>query len=89
MTRTARISLLMAYCYNLTGDENRAIKELDNIRKRIDFPKINTDQMPGDQNSAIIWLEDVIIEELAYETGFEVQRWFDLMRVALRRNDPS
>ncbi|MFN8208928.1 MAG: RagB/SusD family nutrient uptake outer membrane protein [Bacteroidales bacterium] len=35
------------------------------------------------------WLEEVIIAERAKELAFEGERFYDLMRVALRRNDPS
>ena len=34
-------------------------------------------------------VEDLIVRELALETAFEGQRFYDLMRVALRRNDPT
>lgn len=34
-------------------------------------------------------VEDLIVDELALETAFEGTRFYDLMRVALRRNDPS
>ena len=34
-------------------------------------------------------LEDMIVTEMALETAFEGYRFYDLMRVALRRNDPS
>ena len=34
-------------------------------------------------------LEDMIITEMALETAFEGYRYYDLMRVALRRNDPA
>ena len=34
-------------------------------------------------------VEDYIVNELALETCFEGQRFYDLMRVALRRNDPA
>ena len=34
-------------------------------------------------------VEDLIINEMALETAFEGQRFYDLMRVALRRNDPA
>lgn len=37
----------------------------------------------------IQWVEDKIVEELALETIFDGQRYYDLMRVALRRDDPS
>ena len=35
------------------------------------------------------WVEDRIIEELALEGCFEGQRYYDLLRVALRRNDAN
>lgn len=34
-------------------------------------------------------VEDMIVREMALETAFEGNRFYDLMRVALRRNDPS
>ena len=34
-------------------------------------------------------VEDLIVRELALETAFEGQRYYDLMRVALRRGDPA
>lgn len=33
--------------------------------------------------------EDLIVDELALETAFEGNRFYDLMRVAMRRNDPT
>ena len=35
------------------------------------------------------FVEDLIVTEMALETAFEGKRFFDLMRVALRRNDPA
>jgi tetratricopeptide (TPR) repeat protein len=37
----------------------------------------------------MLGLEDRLIDEAALETAFEGNRWSDLMRVALRRNDPA
>lgn len=34
-------------------------------------------------------LEDMIVTEMALESAFEGHRYYDLMRVALRRNDPA
>ena len=40
-----------------------------------------------DQDSIITFVEDLIITEYALETAFEGNRFHDLMRVAIRRND--
>ena len=40
-------------------------------------------------NYQIPMLEDMIIDEMALEGAFEGYRFYDLMRVALRRGDPS
>lgn len=40
-------------------------------------------------NYQIPLVEDMIINEMALEGAFEGYRFYDLMRVALRRNDPS
>ncbi len=37
----------------------------------------------------INYIEDLIIEERSLELAFEGKRWFDLVRIATRRNDPS
>lgn len=89
LSRTERLSLLKAYCYNADNNINKAITEYDISRKKNGFSKTNKDLVPEDAAMATLWLEDLIVDELAYETGFEGQRWFDLMRVAKRRNDPS
>ncbi|WP_342646192.1 RagB/SusD family nutrient uptake outer membrane protein [Mucilaginibacter sp. CSA2-8R] len=40
-------------------------------------------------NNDITGMEDAIINEDALELAYEGQRWGDLLRVALRRNDPN
>ena len=43
----------------------------------------------GSLQDSIEYVEDKIVEELALETAFEGNRFQDLMRIAVRRNDPS
>lgn len=38
---------------------------------------------------SILYVEDLIVNELALETAFEGNRFQDLMRVSMRRNDPA
>jgi len=45
--------------------------------------------VPGDAENVTEYIEDLIIEERAKELAFEGKRWFDLVRIAERRNDPS
>ncbi|MCC9165808.1 RagB/SusD family nutrient uptake outer membrane protein [Pontibacter harenae] len=42
-----------------------------------------------DQNGLVTHIEDKIIEEAALELAFEGNRWPDLLRIAIRRNDPA
>jgi len=89
MMRTARIELLKAYCLNVQNNQSSALTQIRRVRQRIDVPQLNDAEMPSDKSEALLWLEDKILDELAYETGFEGHRWFDIMRVAKRRNDPA
>ena len=45
--------------------------------------------LTGDFEAIQLYLEDQIIEEKARELAWEGERYYDLMRVAKRRNDPS
>lgn len=45
--------------------------------------------VPGSVDDVTEYIEDLIMEERAMELAFEGKRWFDLIRIAERRNDPS
>jgi len=45
--------------------------------------------VPGGVEDRTEYIEDLIMEERAMELAFEGKRWFDLVRIAERRNDPA
>jgi starch-binding outer membrane protein, SusD/RagB family len=91
--RTARLELLKVYCMNLWDDKkgpNDAYRDLNKIRSRVGAPRIEQSLLFfNDRDTAMLWVEERILDEMAYETGFEGHRWFDLMRIARRKNDPA
>ena len=56
------------------------------IRGRV-FLKAQT--VPDGTVDPLLYREDLFIKERALELAFEGKRWFDLMRIARRRNNPS
>lgn len=93
VARTARLELFKLYCMNLWEDSDGpkdAHSDLNDIRRRVDAPRIEQSLIFfNDRDTAMLWVEERILDEMAYETGFEGHRWFDLMRIARRRNDPA
>ncbi|MDD4991004.1 MAG: RagB/SusD family nutrient uptake outer membrane protein [Paludibacter sp.] len=61
---------------------------LGNIAKDTLYYKIpNATQLLTLSSDSVTFVEDLIVQELALETAFEGNRFHDLMRVAIRRND--
>jgi len=72
---------------NIAFEENIGVhsRGCGNMDKATDYviPALNSKQ------DSILYVEDKIVEELALETAFEGSRFHDLMRIAMRRNDPA
>ncbi|MEN8155838.1 MAG: RagB/SusD family nutrient uptake outer membrane protein [Bacteroidota bacterium] len=92
--RAADIHLMLAEALNRLGESGEALKilnignrellgwsENEGIRGRVAL----ADLAPGD--GSIEYTENLIISERAMELAFEGKRWFDLMRIARRRDD--
>lgn len=50
------------------------------------IPDFNTETSTGTLEDSILFVEDCIVDEMAAETCFEGNRFFDLLRVARHRN---
>jgi hypothetical protein len=72
---------------NIAFEENIGVhsRGCGNMDRATDYviPAMNSKQ------DSILYVEDKIVEELALETAFEGSRFHDLMRIAMRRNDPA
>ncbi len=72
---------------NIAFDDNIGVhsRGCGNMDRATDYiiPALSTKQ------DSILYVEDKIIEELALETAFEGSRFQDLMRIAIRRNNPA
>jgi hypothetical protein len=68
---------------NNTGIRMRGLGNMNNDTTFFRIPKLAT------MADSVLYVDDLIQKELALETAFEGNRFQDLMRFALRRNDPS
>lgn len=95
--RAADVHLMLAEGLNRLGNVDDALQLLNNgsdslftagskgIRGRVGLPSLKvsgTDMADSIQN-----MEDLIIKERSLELAFEGKRWFDILRIARRRND--
>ncbi len=64
---------------------NNGIRGRVNLNPAVIPPDVDKNNFAAVQ----IAIEDLIIQERALELAFEGKRWFDLVRIAERRNDPA
>lgn len=97
--RAADVHLMLAEAYNRTGRVDLALQLLNNgsdslftagskgIRGRVGLSPV---EVGGNTlNDSIENTEDLILMERSMELAFEGKRWFDILRIARRRNDPD
>ncbi len=82
--RTCDLYLKGAEVANRLGLAGRALEIINESRGRIGLPPASISS-----NASIVEMEDAIMEERALELAFEGERWYDLVRISKRRNDPS
>ncbi|BDD11969.1 hypothetical protein FUAX_44010 (plasmid) [Fulvitalea axinellae] len=78
---------------NNNADNVTGIDKSAGIRGRVGLENIDLLKFTGldkaTQLDSMLVIEDVIVRERALELAFQGRRWYDLMRVARRRNDPD
>ncbi|MCL3779355.1 RagB/SusD family nutrient uptake outer membrane protein [Prolixibacteraceae bacterium JC049] len=82
--RTAHLYLKGAEVANRLGHIGKAIELINECRLRVSLGAA-----PVNSSATIEEVEDAIMEERALELAFEGERWYDLVRIAKRRNDPN
>ena len=82
--RTVDLYLRGSETANRLGLSQKAIDILNQSRARVGVVPV-----PFKSNATIQEIEDAIMDERASEMAFEGIRWYDLVRIAKRRNDPA
>jgi len=77
-------AMLAAEAFNRLGMADEAIKLLNEVRNSIQIPSV---KLNG--NATMLEIEDIIMQNRAQEMAFENIWWYDLVRIAKRRNDPN
>lgn len=97
--RAADVHLMLAEAYNRMGHVDLALNLINNgsdslytvgskgVRGRVALPRL-TLTAPTLQDS-ILAMETLIMQERARELAFEGKRWFDILRIAKRRDDST
>lgn len=97
--RAADVHLMLAEAYTNLGFFKLALDLVNNgsdslftpasmgIRGRLSLTPLTINGT--DLQDSIINMENLIIEEKGHEMAFEGKRYFDLLRIAKRRNDPD
>ncbi|HVG14035.1 MAG TPA: RagB/SusD family nutrient uptake outer membrane protein [Chitinophagaceae bacterium] len=84
--RFADVQLLWAEALNRAGDKANAIARINSVRSASGTGMPNATVTTASSTEQI---EDYILRERGLELGFEGDRWYDLMRIAKRRNSPQ
>lgn len=97
--RAADVHLMLAEAYNRMGETDIALDLVNNgsdslftafskgVRGRIRLDPLTIEGET--KQDSIIDLENKILEERARELTFEGKRWYDLVRIAERRDNPA
>lgn len=83
ISRMGNLQLLRAEVRNRLGDRATAVTLLNGTRNRAQLGNYPGISATSTQDA----IEEAILREKAMETAFEGHRWYDLLRVAYRRNN--